>query len=70
MGSDIANLISEAKLKAPKPANFTVIIKPTDDANYRNFVDMLDNMTLTNSERYGIADIRPQEKEIYVARTD
>lgn len=64
-GSEIAKLISEAKKKAPKPEIFTVIIKPAEDSNYKNFVDMLDNMTITKSELYGIGEIKPLEKEVY-----
>lgn len=64
-GKDIATIISKAKLNAPKPEIFTVIIKPTDDAIYKNFVDMLDNMAITKSERYGIADLKPLEEKMY-----
>lgn len=64
-GNNISKLIAQYKKAAPKPENFTIIIKPTDDANYKNFVDMLDNMALTKSDRYGIADIKPLEKKVY-----
>jgi hypothetical protein len=39
-----------------------VIIKPTDDAVYKNFVDILDEMAITKSEQYGVTDIKPWEK--------
>jgi hypothetical protein len=58
-------LISNYKKAAPKPNYFTIIIRPTDDANYKNFVDMLDNMTITKSDKYRISDIKPIEKKIY-----
>ncbi len=64
-GMEISKLISSYKKAAPKPEIFTIIIKPTDDANYKNFVDILDNMAITNSERYGISEIKPSEKKIY-----
>lgn len=64
-GLNISKIIAEAKKAAPKPEFFTVIIKPTNEASYKNFVDMLDNMAITKSERYGIADIKPQETQIY-----
>ena len=64
-GMEISKLISSYKKVAPKPENFTVIIKPTDDANYKNFVDILDNLAITKSERYGISEIRPHEKSSY-----
>jgi hypothetical protein len=42
-----------------------VIIKPTDDAVYKNFVDILDEMAITKSEQYGVTDLKPWEKAIY-----
>lgn len=64
-GMELSKLITSYKKSAPVPENFTVIIKPTDDANYKNFVDMLDEMALTKNERYGISDLKPLEKTIY-----
>lgn len=64
-GNNIGKLISDYKKTAPKPQIFTIIIKPTDDANYKNFVDMLDNMAITKSELYGIAEIKPIEEKVY-----
>ncbi|WP_153396011.1 ExbD/TolR family protein [Chryseobacterium vaccae] len=68
-GVNISKTISEAFKKAPVPSNFTVIIKPTDDANYKNFVDVLDNVAISKKERYGIADIKPWEKKVYTELT-
>ncbi|WP_332454060.1 biopolymer transporter ExbD [Chryseobacterium aquaticum] len=64
-GVKISNIISEAYKKAPKKENFTIIVKPTDDANYKNFVDVLDNIAISKKERYGITDIKPWEKKVY-----
>ena len=64
-GINISKLISEAYKKAPKPENFTIIVEPTDDANYKNFVDMLDNIVISKKETYGITDIKPWEKKVY-----
>lgn len=61
----LTHLIERAKKAAKDPSIFTVIIKPTDDANYKNFVDALDEMTLTKSQHYGIADMRDWETKIY-----
>lgn len=61
----LTNLIEKAKKAAKNPSIFTVIIKPTDDANYKNFVDALDEMALTKSQHYGIADMREWETKIY-----
>lgn len=64
-GMELAKLIKYYKNSAVAPENFTIIIKPTDDANYKNFVDILDEMALTKNERYGISDLKPLEKTIY-----
>jgi hypothetical protein len=64
-GINITKIISEAYNKAPNKENFTIIIEPTDDANYKNFVDVLDNIAISKKERYGITDIKPWEKKVY-----
>ncbi|AZA78196.1 biopolymer transporter ExbD [Chryseobacterium sp. G0186] len=64
-GIKISKIISEAYKNAPKPNNFTVIVKPTDEANYKNFVDMLDNLAIAKKERYGVTDIKPWETKVY-----
>jgi biopolymer transport protein ExbD len=64
-GINITKIISEAYNKAPNKENFTIIIEPTDDANYKNFVDVLDNVAISKKERYGVTDIKPWEKKVY-----
>ena len=61
----ITKVIEQAKRRAKDVTKFTVIIKPTDDAVYKNFVDILDEMAVTKSEQYGVTDIKPWEKVIY-----
>ncbi|MFN1216952.1 biopolymer transporter ExbD [Chryseobacterium kwangjuense] len=68
-GVKISKIIAEAYKNAPKPENFTVIIKPTDEANYKNFVDILDNVAISKKEKYGITDIKPWEKKVYTELT-
>lgn len=68
-GVKISKIIAEAYQSAPKPENFTVIVKPTDEANYKNFVDILDNIAISKKERYGITDIKPWEKKVYTELT-
>ncbi|OBW43418.1 Biopolymer transport protein ExbD/TolR [Chryseobacterium sp. MOF25P] len=64
-GLNVSKIISKAYEKAPKKEIFTIIVKPTDDANYKNFVDMMDNISISKKERYGISDIKPWEKKVY-----
>lgn len=61
----IRNIIKQAKANAADQSKFTVIIKPTDDAVYKNFVDILDEMAITKSDQYGVTDIKPWEKAVY-----
>ncbi|WP_312768795.1 biopolymer transporter ExbD [Epilithonimonas sp.] len=61
----IRKVIEQAKAGAADKDKFTVIIKPTDDAVYKNFVDILDEMAITKNERYGVTDIKPWELVIY-----
>lgn len=61
----IRKIIQQAKASAADQTKFTVIIKPTDDAVYKNFVDILDEMAITKSEQYGVTDLKPWEKAIY-----
>lgn len=64
-GINISKIISEAYNKATKKEIFTIIVKPTDDANYKNFVDVLDNIAISKKERYGVTDIKPWEEKVY-----
>lgn len=61
----IRKIVENAKKGAKKQDLFTVIIKPTDDAVYKNFVDILDEMAITKNERYGVTDIKAWEKTVY-----
>lgn len=63
----IRNVIKQAKRNAEDIKKFTVIIKPTEDAVYKNFVDILDEMAITKSEQYGVTDPKPWEIAIYKA---
>ena len=61
----IRKVIEQAKARAADKDKFTVIIKPTDGAVYKNFVDILDEMAITKNERYGVTDIKPWELAVY-----
>jgi biopolymer transport protein ExbD len=47
----------------PKKGLF-VIIKPSDKSKYRNLVDILDEMKISNIQQYGIVDISAPEVEL------
>ena len=44
--------------------NMVVLIKPSDKANYKNVVDILDEMKITNMQSFAIVDILPAEVDL------
>lgn len=42
-------------------AELVVLIKPTNEANYKNVVDILDEMNISNIKRYALVDITPDD---------
>lgn len=44
--------------------DFVVVIKPTENATYRNTVDMLDEMTINAVKRFAIVKISDTEKDL------
>lgn len=44
--------------------NMVVLIKPTNDANYKNVVDILDEMSISNIQRYALVDVVPEDQKL------
>jgi biopolymer transport protein ExbD len=42
-------------------SDMVVLIKPSNDANYKNVVDILDEMNISNIKRYALVDITPED---------
>lgn len=61
----IRKIITTAAAGATDKEKFTVIIKPMDDASYDNLVNVLDEMEITKSTRYGIVQVAPFEQKVY-----
>jgi len=53
-----------AEMKARIGTNFTIVIKPTKNAKYKNMVDMLDECAITNNKRYALLEIDPATEEL------
>ena len=51
-------------LKAKVGTNFTIVIKPTKKAKYRNLIDMLDECAITNNKRYALLEIDPDTEAL------
>jgi biopolymer transport protein ExbD len=52
------------KKKSTNPEDLVVIIKPTEDATYKNTVDILDEMTIAEIKRYAMVDISSDEYQL------
>lgn len=59
---DIRNEIIRKKRNTD--STFMVIIKPTDQATYKNIVDILDEMSINVVDRYALVDISPAEDQM------
>jgi len=55
------------KKRRSDPVYFYVILKPSRDANYRNIVDILDEMTIDAIKHYALVDISPDEYKVIQA---
>ncbi|HEX5652863.1 MAG TPA: biopolymer transporter ExbD [Chitinophagaceae bacterium] len=52
---------------ACKDRDFVVVIKPTEDATYKNAVDILDEMTINAVKRFAVVKISDTEKDLVKA---
>lgn len=51
------------KKRSTPPEDLVVVIKPNDEATYKNTVDILDEMAINEIKRFALVDITPQENE-------
>ncbi len=64
---DIRDEIIRKKQQAD--TNLVVVIKPNDESNYKNFIDILDEMSINVVKRYAVVDISPVEDQL-IRRTE
>lgn len=57
----IRQVIINKKLSAKE--DMVVVIKPNDEATYKNTVDILDEMTINGISKFALVDITPNENE-------
>jgi len=53
-----------AEKKRTIPPKMIVLIKMTDEARYKNMVDILDEMNINTIERYAIVDLDANDKKL------
>ncbi len=49
----------------PEGEDLIVLIKPNDQSNYKNLVDILDEMAITKVKVYAIVDMFPEEAALF-----
>ncbi|HEV3251110.1 MAG TPA: biopolymer transporter ExbD [Puia sp.] len=49
------------KERRTDPKDFVVVLKPTQDASYKNTVDILDEMKIDNVKRFALVDVSAPE---------
>jgi len=52
------------KKQNTNPEDLVMIIKPSNDATYKNTVDILDEMTINEIKRYAMVDISDTELQL------
>lgn len=52
------------KKRRTDPKDFVVVLKPTQDASYKNTVNILDEMTIDEVKRFAMVDISPVEYQL------
>jgi len=57
----IRKVLFAKKAELPK---LVVLIKAMDTAKYKNMVDIMDEINITNTSRFALVDITPVDKEL------
>lgn len=52
------------KKRSTAEKDLVIVIKPTDQANYKNVVDILDEMLINDIKRYALVDISEGENQL------
>lgn len=60
---EIRDVIIKKKKSTPVE-DLVVVLKPNEEATYKNTVDMLDEMTINEIKRFALVDISPVENEL------
>ena len=63
---DIRDAIIQKK-RTTEEKDFFVVIKPNDECNYKNVIDILDEMAINVVKRYALVDISVGENQLVLA---
>lgn len=61
---DIRDVLIKKKYSVTLLKDFVVILKPADECNYKNLIDILDEMTINVCTRYALVDITDTETKL------
>jgi len=59
-----ANGIRQVLLAHKSNPDLVVLIKPADKSSYKNMVDILDEMNITNQKKYALVDIAKEDNDL------
>jgi len=59
-----ANGIRQVLLAHKSNPDLVVLIKPSDKSSYKNMVDILDEMNITNQKKYALVDIAKEDTDL------
>lgn len=51
----------KGRVTNPEKESLIILIKPSDESNYKNFVDILDEMAITQEKRYAVMDMTDED---------
>lgn len=54
----------KSKVANPEKESLVVIIKPSEKSNYKNLVDILDEMAITQEKRYAVVDMTEADMQM------
>jgi len=60
---EIRDVIIKKKRSTP-PEDLVIVLKPNEEATYKNTVDMLDEMTINQVKRFALVDISEVENQL------
>ena len=56
----------KARVRDPEKESMIILIKPSDKSNYKNFVDILDEMAITQEKRYAVMDMTDEDVQMLI----
>ncbi len=62
--NDVRKIILDKKSRSSADDLF-ITVKPDNDCSYKNMVDMLDEMNISDVKRYAFADMNASEKKVF-----